>query len=84
LRGSVSSEGIARSQLKGRLMALRPVSVSDVDGTRLVFEDGWLLVRASGTEPKIRITAEARTEARVRQIYNDGIRAVQNNVSEAR
>ncbi|MDD5083075.1 MAG: phosphoglucosamine mutase [Dehalococcoidales bacterium] len=84
LRGSVSSKGIARSQLDDRLMTLRPVSVSNVDGTRLAFEDGWLLVRASGTEPKIRITAEARTEARVRQIYNDGIRAVQNNVSEAR
>ncbi|MDH7594216.1 MAG: phosphopentomutase/phosphoglucosamine mutase [Methanomicrobiales archaeon] len=32
------------------------------DGVRISTEDGWLLVRASGTEPKIRITAEGRTK----------------------
>lgn len=34
-------------------------SVDDTDGIKLVLEDGsWLLVRPSGTEPKIRIYAE--------------------------
>lgn len=31
------------------------------DGIRITEEDGWCMVRASGTEPKIRITAEGRT-----------------------
>jgi phosphoglucosamine mutase len=31
------------------------------DGIRIAEEDGWCLVRASGTEPKIRITAEGKT-----------------------
>ncbi len=31
------------------------------DGIRLSDEDGWCLIRASGTEPKVRITAEGRT-----------------------
>jgi len=31
------------------------------DGIRIEDEDGWCLVRASGTEPKVRITAEGRT-----------------------
>ena len=39
-------------------------------------EDSWLLIRASGTEPKIRITAEAKGEARVCRLYDSGIRAI--------
>jgi len=31
------------------------------DGLRLVFDDGFLLLRASGTEPVLRVYAEART-----------------------
>lgn len=34
--------------------------VSSIDGLRVETENGWILVRPSGTEPKIRITAEAR------------------------
>ncbi|MCX9084533.1 MAG: phosphoglucosamine mutase [Candidatus Methanoperedens sp.] len=35
--------------------------VCDIDGIRVDTNNGWVLVRPSGTEPKIRITAEART-----------------------
>jgi phosphomannomutase/phosphoglucomutase len=31
------------------------------DGLRLVFDDGFLFLRASGTEPVLRVYAEART-----------------------
>ncbi|MDY0386690.1 MAG: phosphoglucosamine mutase [Methanolobus sp.] len=34
--------------------------VSSIDGIRIDMGDGWVLVRPSGTEAKIRITAEAR------------------------
>ncbi|WP_281194302.1 phosphoglucosamine mutase [Halorubrum sp. F4] len=34
--------------------------VSTLDGVRVDADDGWFLLRASGTEPLVRITAEAR------------------------
>jgi len=78
LRGSISSEGIVMSGLELQLMAMEPLSVSNVDGVKLNFKDGWLLVRASGTEPKIRLTAEARSETRVHQLYDSGLKAIKD------
>jgi phosphoglucosamine mutase len=77
LRGSIGSEGIVMSKLGQRLRAIKPLSVSTLDGIKLTFKDGWLLIRPSGTEPKIRVTAEAKTEVRVHQLYDSGITAIQ-------
>ncbi|HOI13846.1 MAG TPA: phosphopentomutase/phosphoglucosamine mutase [Methanoculleus sp.] len=37
-------------------------------GIRFEDEDGWYLIRASGTEPKVRITAEGRTPAKAKEM----------------
>src|SRR5438876_1203515 len=44
--------------------------VTTVDGWRLQFNDGWSLVRFSGTEPKIRVMTESRDTARANEIYS--------------
>jgi phosphoglucosamine mutase len=80
LRGSISSNGMDMLRLEANLMALEPLSVSNTDGIRLSFNDGWLLVRPSGTEPKIRLTAEAKTEARAKQLYDRGLKAVKDSL----
>ncbi len=75
-RGSFAGKVAAMSDLKRRLLAMEPLSASSTDGIKLNFEDGWLLIRASGTEPKVRVTAEARSEVRVHQLYDSGVKAI--------
>lgn len=44
-----------------------------LDGLKLRLEDdGWILFRASGTEPVLRVYAEARSKAALEEILEDG------------
>jgi phosphoglucosamine mutase len=68
IRGSIpNTEGTPDIEAVGRIE--KPIRIESIDGSKLIFDDGWVLIRPSGTEPKVRITAEARTEARARQLY---------------
>ncbi|MFC4357941.1 phosphoglucosamine mutase [Halobium salinum] len=42
--------------------------ISAIDGVHVRTDDGWFMIRASGTEPKIRYRAEARDEADARRL----------------
>jgi phosphomannomutase/phosphoglucomutase len=44
--------------------------VIDIDGVRIVFEDGWGLVRASNTQPALVLRFEALSENRLSEIRN--------------
>lgn len=42
-----------------------------IDGVKVLFEDGWALVRASNTGPNITVRFEARTKKRLEEIQNE-------------
>jgi phosphomannomutase len=47
------------------------VRVSEADGTKVYFEnDNWVLLRFSGTEPMLRIFAEADTPEKARELVD--------------
>ncbi|TFG65974.1 MAG: phosphomannomutase/phosphoglucomutase [Gemmatimonadales bacterium] len=45
--------------------------VVDIDGVRILFEDGWALVRASNTQPVIVVRFESRTQEGLSRIRDE-------------
>jgi phosphomannomutase len=53
-----------------KLEGLFPGAATDrTDGLKMSFDDGWIHLRASNTEPLVRIAAEARTPERLEELY---------------
>ena len=44
-----------------------------IDGVRIEFEDGWVLLRPSGTEPVFRVTAEGKDRELAEKYFGLGI-----------
>ena len=53
----------------GEVAAAEYDDASTLDGIRVETDAGWFLVRASGTEPLVRITAEARDEGDANALF---------------
>jgi phosphoglucosamine mutase len=56
----------------GYLRVFGDAEVNRVDGIRLKVPEGWILIRASGTEPLIRLTAEGRDEKTTTSLLERG------------
>lgn len=54
-----SDKSKAMKKITNKLKELGDINT--LDGVRVDLKDGWVLVRPSGTEPKIRITVESKT-----------------------
>lgn len=74
---------VAKAQMVARLTGDAPaslggqevVSVDTLDGVKyLLADDSWLLIRPSGTEPVLRVYAEARDEVMAQELVRYGER----------
>ncbi len=66
----VLRESVNRPDSREILLAIG--ADNPTDGVRVSSEDGWCLVRASGTEPKIRFTAEGTTLQKAKEMMDRG------------
>ena len=77
---AVESESDREAMLDG-IAAHAESAAADLDttdGWRLDYGDGWVLARPSGTEPVVRVYAEARTEERARELAEQLVTAAEN------
>ena len=64
-------------QVAGRFAGRRIDSIVRIDGYKYLFEDGsWLLLRPSGTEPVVRVYAEAATLQEVDELLEAAARGL--------
>ena len=57
-------QGLKNNPLK-KVLGKEVVGINDADGTKFICKDGsWLLIRLSGTEPKLRIYSETSSKKR--------------------
>ena len=60
---------ISRPDLK-EVAGMRVLDSDEIDGRRLIFEDGWLAARFSGTEPLLRIYCETNSPQLVAKLLD--------------
>ncbi len=81
IRGNITGTIASMTEVKEKFESrLKPMSVDTIDGLKLNFPDGWLLVRPSGTEPKIRVSTEATDELTARRYYDNGVKIIREYV----
>jgi phosphomannomutase len=64
---------LRKDLLPKEILGKKVVEVKDYDGIKLICEDGsWLMLRGSGTEPLMRVYAEAKNLGRAKKILEVG------------
>ena len=71
--GAVAALRARLSEPPKRLAGREVAQVNRLDGVKIILEDGsWLLLRPSGTEPVVRLYAEASTEKQLEALVAEG------------
>lgn len=54
------------------------------DGLRIDFDDGWFMLRPSGTQPIFRCFSEAKTEERAGELAEEGMKALKESLDSVK
>jgi phosphomannomutase len=73
---------MARTKEKSHSFA--PDEMNTLDGLRLEFADSWMLIRASGTEPVIRVISESMSQKQTDELISKGGKLVQSLVEASK
>jgi len=75
---------LVMAQVKEKAHLFAPDEINTLDGLRLEFPDSWMLIRASGTEPVIRVVSESTSQAQTDGLVSKGKELVQSLVEASR
>lgn len=68
---SLKSKLIELTKQQKEIAGMKVIDVDELDGCKLILDKGWLLVRASGTEPLLRIYTETFDEDKTDEVLKD-------------
>jgi phosphoglucosamine mutase len=69
---------LVMAQVKEKADLFAPNEINTLDGLRLEFPDSWMLIRASGTEPVIRVVSESTSQTQTAELISKGKELVQS------
>ncbi|MFC1969680.1 phosphoglucosamine mutase [Chloroflexota bacterium] len=75
---------LVMTQAKEKAHLFATSEINTLDGLRLEFPDSWMLIRASGTEPAIRIISESTSRSQTDELISKGAKLVQNIVEASK
>ena len=58
------------------------LKVSRIDGVKAYLGDGWVLIRQSNTMPQVKMTAEAKTEGRLKEIVEEAEELIKRTIEK--
>jgi phosphomannomutase len=67
----VGGPEFVKSAMQRVIDRFKDAQVSTIDGVRLDFDDGWVHLRPSNTEPIVRLIAEAKTDSRAWELMDE-------------
>ncbi len=73
-----SLKAVVMEKMAGNASLFDADQLNTLDGLRFEFRNSWMLIRASGTEPAIRVAAESTSRAETEALLNRGVQAVES------
>jgi len=77
-------KNLVMTRLQERAYLFGAKEINNLDGLKLEFDDSWMLIRASGTEPAIRVIAESMSKSQAGKLMKKGTEFVQSLMEVSR